>query len=114
MSVVLITLATLAEIDWCENEKPVCKNRRFVEHFTFSTQITKINDILFVAGFAQIKADDSQEEVTTETVDVNLGSFKEASRTGTYTTPSLIYSKSTLPSSNTYIHIYSIGITRKR
>uniref|UniRef100_A0A1I8Q2U6 Heat shock protein 83 n=1 Tax=Stomoxys calcitrans TaxID=35570 RepID=A0A1I8Q2U6_STOCA len=37
--------------------------------------------LLLIAGFGQIRADDSQEEVATETVDLNLGSFKEASRT---------------------------------
>uniref|UniRef100_A0A1L8EDS8 Putative endoplasmic reticulum glucose-regulated protein grp94/endoplasmin hsp90 family n=1 Tax=Haematobia irritans TaxID=7368 RepID=A0A1L8EDS8_HAEIR len=37
--------------------------------------------LLLFAGFSQTKADDSKEEIATETVDLNLGSFKEASRT---------------------------------
>ncbi|XP_075147785.1 heat shock protein 90 Gp93 [Haematobia irritans] len=37
--------------------------------------------LLLLAGFSQTKADDSKEEIATETVDLNLGSFKEASRT---------------------------------
>uniref|UniRef100_T1P827 Heat shock protein 83 n=1 Tax=Musca domestica TaxID=7370 RepID=T1P827_MUSDO len=39
--------------------------------------------LLLIAGFSQTKADDAKEEIATETVDLNLGSFKEGSRTDT-------------------------------
>ncbi|XP_061393856.1 endoplasmin homolog [Musca vetustissima] len=39
--------------------------------------------LIAVLGFAQTKADDAKEEIATETVDLNLGSFKEGSRTDT-------------------------------